>query len=99
MLSARLLVWVASFGRDVDLTPEAHLFFADRHQQLATLHLNHGRIERARRHQQQADNHLEASGWEGPPHAAAMALPRPRRLSFTNAVSRHRLDGPGNDAA
>jgi hypothetical protein len=99
MLSARLLVWVASFGRDAELTAEAHLFFADRHQQLAALHREHHRIARAQRHQAKAHDHIDAAGWDGPPYAAAMALPRPRRLSFTNAVSRQRLDGPWNGAA
>jgi hypothetical protein len=99
MLSARLLVWVASFGRNVDLTPDAHLFFADRHLQLAALHRARRRIAHARRHQARAKDHLDAAGWDGPPYEAAMALPRPRRLSFANAVSRQRLDDPGDDAA
>jgi hypothetical protein len=30
LLSAKALVWVASVGRDADLTPEAHVYFFDR---------------------------------------------------------------------
>ena len=30
LLSARLLVWVASVGGDAELRPEAHMFFFDR---------------------------------------------------------------------
>ena len=36
VLWARVLVWVASFGRDADLTPDAHFYFADRYRRLAT---------------------------------------------------------------
>jgi hypothetical protein len=36
LFSARVLVWIASFGRAADLTPEAHLYFADRYHRLAS---------------------------------------------------------------
>ena len=35
VLSARLLVWLVSLGRDVELTPEAHAYFYDRYTRLA----------------------------------------------------------------
>jgi hypothetical protein len=65
LLSAKVLVWVASVGRDADLTPEAH---------------------------------YHAGGGDGPPYAAAMAMPRPTRFVRTEAVSRSRFSGP-DDAA
>jgi hypothetical protein len=45
-----------------------------------------------------ADEHYKAGGDGGPPYAAAMAMPRPRRFVYTDAVSHTRLDGP-DDAA
>jgi hypothetical protein len=98
LASARMLVWVASVGRDAELTRDAHLFFADRYRRLGDVHRTHRRIARAERLEEKAQEHLEASGWDGPPHAAAMAMPRPTRFTVTNAVSHHRLGGP-DDAA
>lgn len=96
--SAKLLVWVASVGRDAELTQDAHLYFADRYQRLGDVHRAHHRLARAERLDQKAQEHLKAAGWNGPPYAAAMAMPHPRRFTFTNAVSHTPLKGP-DDAA
>jgi hypothetical protein len=99
LLCAKVLVWIASVGRDVEITPEAHIYFFDRYRQLAAHHRAHGRIEKAKRLQAKADEHYRAGGGvDGPPYAAAVAMPRPRRFVQTDAVSRNRFDGP-NDAA
>jgi hypothetical protein len=98
LLSAKALVWVASVGRDADLTPEAHVYFFDRYRRLAQYHRMHGRLGRAKRLQAKADDHYQRGGGDGPPYAAAMAMPRPRRFIQTEAVSSNRLDGP-DDAA
>jgi hypothetical protein len=98
LFSAKTLVWVASVGRDADLTPEAHLCFFDRYSRLARYHHKHGRHGKAQRLQATADEHYQASGWTGPPYAAAMAMPRPSRFVRTDAVSRTSFDGP-DDAA
>ncbi len=45
-----------------------------------------------------AFEHAQHGGWDGPPYAAAMALPRPRQWLKTNAVSRDGAGGP-DDAA
>ena len=91
LASARVLVWIARFGRETDLTRDAHLFFADRYRRLNYL-------VRAARLERKAQEHHHAAGGDGPPYAAAMALPRPRRFVTTNAVSTRQLDGP-DDAA
>lgn len=91
VLSARLLVWVASVGREVELTPEAHWFFFDRYQRLAQYHRVRGRAAKAQRLQAKADEHYHAGGGDGPPYAAAMAMPRPARFIRTDAASRHRV--------
>jgi hypothetical protein len=99
VLSARALVWAASWGRDGELTPEAHIYFFDRYHRLAEWHRARGRFAKARRLQAKADEHYRAGGGvDGPPYAAAMAMPRPRRFLRTEAVSHHRVDGP-DDAA
>ena len=96
LLSARALVWFASWGRDGELTPDAHQYFFDRYNRLARHYRKHGRLDKARRCQAKAHEHELADG--GPPYAAAMAMPRPRHFVRTNAVSGGRRDGH-DDAA
>jgi hypothetical protein len=99
VLSAKILVWIASVGRDAALTPEAHIYFFDRYRRLAQYHRARGHVAKARRFQARADEHYRAGGGgDGPPYAAAMAMPRPSRFIRTDAVSRSRMDGP-DDAA
>jgi hypothetical protein len=47
--SARFLAWAASWGRDAELTPEAHAYFYDRYSRLAAHHRVRGRLRRAAR--------------------------------------------------
>lgn len=96
--SAKLLAWTASFGRDVDLTPEAHLFFFDRYVRLAEHHRKRGHAARARRLTIKAGQHSRAGGGDGP-SAAAMALPRPRRLVRVHAVAGAMRNDSPDDAA
>lgn len=99
LLSARVLVWIASAGRDCELTREAHAYFFDRYRRLAQYHRARGRIGKARQFQAKADAHYRAGGGgEGPPYAGAMAMQRPSRYIRTEAVSRNRMEGP-DDAA
>jgi hypothetical protein len=98
LVSAKVLVWFARVGRDSELTPEAHSFFADRYQRLAESHRRRGHFEKAERLRAKADHHLEAAGGnDGPPYAAAMAMPRPARFIRTSAIGRRHEDPP--DAA
>jgi hypothetical protein len=79
VLSARFLVWVAKWGRDAELTPEAHAFFYDRYYRLAAYHRAKGHVRSAARLQTKAREHCAPD--DGPPYAAAMAV-RARRASF-----------------
>jgi len=97
LITAKALVWVASVGRDVELTPEAHVYFFDRYRRLAEYHRGRGNETRARQLQAKADEHYRLGGGDGPPYAAAMGMPRPRRWLATDAIGRH-LGGP-DDAA
>jgi hypothetical protein len=98
LMTAKMLVWAVSIGRDADLTPEAHIYFFDRYQRLARYHRARGHNPRARRLQAKADEHYRLGGGGGPPYAAAMGMPRPRQWVATDAVGRHHLRGP-DDAA
>jgi hypothetical protein len=99
LMSAKVLVWVANVGRDAELTPEAHLYFFDRYRRLAQCHRTQGRPDKAKRFETKANEHYRAGGGvDGPPYAAAMAMPRPNRFIRTEAVSRSRFNGP-DDAA
>jgi hypothetical protein len=93
VLSARLLVWAASWGRDAELTPEAHAYFYDRYSRLAAHHRAKGRLRKAARLEVKAREHYSPEN-SGPPYAAAMAMPRPARFIRTTAVS-----GTGPDDA
>jgi hypothetical protein len=92
--SVEALVWVATFGRDADLTPEVHRHLFDRYSRLADYHRQRGHIEKARRFRMKADDHHFD---DGPPYAAALAMPHARRR-VTCAVSPRRLNVP-DDAA
>ena len=99
LLLGRALAWVATFPRDAELAPEAHRYFWDRYRRLARYHRAHGRPAKAARLQAKADAHYRGGGGDdGPPYAAAMAMPRPSGFVRTDAVSRSRLDEP-DDAA
>jgi hypothetical protein len=99
LASAKALAWIARVGKDAALSPEADVYFADRYRRLARYHRAHGRTGKASRLEARAAAHWRAAGGDDPPYAAAMAIPRPRRWVVTDAVSRTRLDGPGDDAA
>jgi len=95
---ANVLVWLARFGREGELTREAHLYFFDRYSRLASYHRGRGHADKAARFDAKAESHHVDQFDSGPPFAAAMAMPRPRRFVSTDAVSRRRI-GPPPDAA
>ena len=98
LMSAKVLVWMATVGRDGVLTSDAHMYFYDRYHRLADHHRRRGRLAWARRLEAKAAEHYTPDGTPNGPYAAAMALPRPRQLVRTDAVSRIHLDEP-DDAA
>ena len=97
LLSAKTLVWIASVRTSGELTPDAHLYFFDRYRRLAAWHRARNRPARATQLDAAAEEHYRCAGGDGPPYAAAMAMPRPSRYIQTNAVGR-RFAGP-DDAA
>lgn len=100
LVSAKVLVWFASVGRDAELTPEAHAYFVDRYSRLAELHRGRRRLAKAAQLQAKADEHLQAAGGgDGPPYAAAMAMSRPSRFIRTHAVGTSHHGSRPDDAA
>ncbi len=95
--SAKVLVWAARVGRDAELTPQAELFFFDRYRVLANYHSARGHVDKANRFRAKAERFRHDQD-SGPPYAAAMAMPRPRRFVHTDAVAR-RWPHPPDDAA
>jgi len=91
--SARVLVWIARVGRNGELTLQAHFYFFDRYQRLAECYWQRGNKARAQAMEEKAAEHSRYGGWDGPPFAAAMAMPRPRHWFTTDAVSRRRAGG------
>ncbi|MCC7124448.1 MAG: hypothetical protein IT178_06345 [Acidobacteria bacterium] len=98
VVSARVLAWMATRQPGAELTPDVHLYFYDRYQRLAQWHQQHGHAARARQLLAKAEAHWPSGGGDGPPYAAAMAMPRPTRWTCTDAVSRQSLDGPDEAA-
>ena len=101
LVSARVLLWVASAGRRGEPTPEVHLYLFHRYWYLADHYAHHGKIRKARRLRAKATAHFKRGGGGGPggpPFAAALAMPRPMRPTFIDAVSKRRLPR-GDDAA
>jgi hypothetical protein len=99
LLSAKALVWIASVGKDADLTREAHIYFVDRYSRLAECYRKRRRFKKADELEAKAEEHYrQGGGAAGPPYAAAIAMPRPSRFVRTNAVSRNRFPGPDDTA-
>jgi hypothetical protein len=90
--SIKVLVWV--FGRNGEVL-DSHLFFFDRYSDLADYHRAKGRTAKAERLAAIAEAHYDAAPEDdGPPEAAAMAMPVPRPPLNTNAVSTTRMTKP-----
>jgi hypothetical protein len=96
--SIQLLLRLALAGGRGEARPEVHLYLADRYARLAEHHRRAGHHDSARRLQMKSEAHWSDGGGDGPPFAAAMAMPRPRPSVLVDAVSRQRSDGP-DDAA
>jgi hypothetical protein len=67
---------------------DSHLFFFDRYSELAYHYRLAGRTAKAEKFSAIAEAHYQAApGDDEPPEAAAMAMPVPRPLLKTNAIS------------
>jgi hypothetical protein len=95
ILSMKMFVWI--FGQSGELL-DSHLFFFDRYSDLADHHGRHGRIAKADRLTAIAEGHFQAAPDDDePPKAAAIAMPVPRPMTRTNAVSTTRVKKPSGE--
>jgi hypothetical protein len=92
VVSMKVFVWM--FGHDGELL-DSHLFFFDRYSDLAEYHRLQGRLVKADRLAAIAEAYFQAAPDDDePPEAAAMAMPVPRPMTSTNAVSATRVKKP-----
>jgi hypothetical protein len=103
IVSMKVFVWVLGqlFTWAVDPNGgilDSHLFFYDRYSDLALYHRLRGRTANADRLAAIAEGYYQAApDDDDEPEAAAMAMPVPRPLIRTNAVSTTRLSKPRAD--
>jgi hypothetical protein len=96
--STNVLLRLALASGRGDTRPEVHLYLADLYGRLAAHHRRAGHPNTARRLQTKSDEHWLDGGGDGPPYAAAMAMPRPGAPVLVDAISHHHVHGP-DDAA
>jgi hypothetical protein len=95
IFSMKIFVWM--FGQKGELL-DSHVFFFDRHSDLADCHRREGRIAKADRLAGIAEAYFQAAPDDDePPEAAAMAMPVPRPMTSTNAVSTIRMKKPASE--
>ena len=103
IVSMKVFVWVLGqlFTWGVDPNGgvlDSHLFFYDRHSDLAEYHRLRGRTPKAERLAAIAEAYYQAApDDDDEPEAAAMAMPVPRPPINTNAVSTTRVRKPRAD--
>jgi hypothetical protein len=83
---AHALLIVVSARRNTKLRPEVHLYFADRYGRLGAHYRQRRNEKKATALIAQACRHLHLAGGDGPPPSVALAMPRPRRPSFIEAI-------------
>jgi hypothetical protein len=105
LLSSSLLLWIAGAGRIGDPTPEVHCYLAELYFRLSEHYEFRGNKAKARRFRNNAEFHRQLAGPDfdfdpdDEPPVAAMAMPIPRKPTFTDAIARWRGDGPSDDVA
>ena len=93
------LLWIAKAGRSGEPQPQVHYYLGDRYWRLSERYKARGSVKRAHRLRARAERHLRASGWDPLPPAAAMAMPIPKRPTFTEAIGWRIHSHPPDNAA
>jgi hypothetical protein len=93
------LVWVAKAGRAGEPQPQVHYHLGDRYWRLSERYKAKGYLRRAQILSAKAERHLRAGGWDPLPPAATMAMPIPKRPTFTEAIGWYTRPFPPDDAA
>ena len=99
LLSAKVLIWFASAGRDVELKPETNLYLADVHFRLAAAYDALHNQKLSRHHKSLGNEHAAEGPSPSDPPAAALAMPLPQPYLFTDARGRIvEVDDPSQPA-
>ena len=97
---ALALLVIAKAGRPARPNPEVCFYLGDRYVRLSEYHRVKGRLKKAKCLKAKAECYFQGSGpWRDPPYAAAMAMPAPKRPTFTAAIGWRARHGPPDDAA
>jgi hypothetical protein len=97
---ALALLMIAKAGRQAKPNPEVCFYLGDRYVRLSEHHRVKGRLKKAKHLRAKAQFYFQGSGpWRDPPYAAAMAMPAPKRPTFTAAIGWRARRGPPDDAA
>jgi hypothetical protein len=94
---AQLLLVVAKAGKPGEPNSDVCFYLGDRYLRLAEKHQQRGASRKSRRLRAKAEKYL--GPLQGPPYAAAMAMPVPKRPTFTAAIGWRPRKGPPDDAA
>lgn len=98
---AFVLLTIAKAGRLGSPNPDVGYYLGDRYWWLAAYYERRGHAIKAKRLRDKAEHYLRASGWwhGGPPPSGALAMPVPKRPTFTAAIGWRARRGPPDDAA
>jgi len=100
ILVAQLLLVVAKAGKSGEPNSDVCYYLGDRYWRLAEYCRGRGASGKARDFQAKAEWYLRESGWwNGGPYGGALAMPIPKRPSFTAAIGWRTRQGPPDDAA
>lgn len=95
-----LFLMIAKAGRPARPNPEVCFYLGDRYVRLSEYHRVKGRLKKAKWLRAKAEFYFQGSGpWRDPPYAAAMAMPAPKRPTFTAVIGWRARRGPPDDAA
>ncbi len=100
ILVAQLLLLLAKAGKSGEPNSDVCYYLGDRYWRLAEYYRERGAGEKARDFQAKAEWYLRESGWcNRGPYGGALAMPIPKRPSFTAAIGWRGRRGPPDDAA
>lgn len=100
ILVALFLLLVAKAGQDGEPNSDVCYYLGDRYWRLADYYSDQGSEKKAQRFRNKAESNLRASGyWNGGPYGGALAMPIPKRPTFTAAIGARPRHGPPDDAA
>ena len=97
---ALALLMIAKAGRPARPNPQVCFYLGGRYVRPSEYHRVKGRLKKAKRLRAKAECYFQGSGpWRDPPYTAAMAMPAPKRPTFTAAIGWRARRGPPDDAA